>query len=261
MTIKIPPYPNYKISSSGISNIKSNSIKKEDSNGLSNQLICIGEFKDGEKKVFRSRPIRHLDKLYFSAFPNPVHLFLSSGIEHFNNSEEIKSTNFPKCGKQMGNDLFLLDIESNGTHKCHNNYIKDRCSSIVMLVSSLEAFMNHIIPNDFVYKTTRKNNPVEFDKIQIESPKVSFKEKLEEVIPQVTDSIVFWNGLSDELKDLSTLYNTRKKIIHLKTNAEDDFSAYFNEIDEMLELDLHSIIQSIIVFMNKVKVDFIEFEN
>lgn len=260
MTIKIPPYPNYKISLNALESVKSNSIQKNESSGLSSQLVFVAEFKDGEKKVFRSRPVKNNGRIYISSFPNPVHLFLSAGIEHFSRSEEIKNKNFPKCGKKMGEDIFLLDIESSGTHQCHNDYIKDRCSSIVMLVSSIEAFLNHIIPNDFVYHTIRKNKPVVFDKVGIESPKVSFNEKLENVIPQVLELTEFWETLSKELADLTKLYNTRKQIIHLKTNAEDDFNAYFNEMDEMLDLDIDSIIKSIVNFMNTARENFIEFK-
>lgn len=78
MTIKIPPYPNYKIAPRALQSVKSNSVKKHDSRGLSNQLIFTAEFKDGEKKVFRSRPIKHQNKVYVFLFPNPVHLFLSA---------------------------------------------------------------------------------------------------------------------------------------------------------------------------------------
>lgn len=260
MTIKIPPYPNFKIAPQALKSLKSNSVKKDDSTGLSNQLIFVAEFKDGEKKVFRSRPIKYENNIYISSFPNPVHLFLSAGIEHFKRSEEIKSINFPKCGKQMGDDVYLLDIESSGTHQCHNDYIKDRCGSIVMLVSSLEAFLNHAIPNDFVYETTRKNKTVKFDKQKIESASISFGEKLQKVLPLAIAKPSFWDELDQELNEITCLYDLRKKIIHLKTNAEDDFHAYFNEMDVMLDFDIDSVIGSITTFMNCAIENFIVFE-
>lgn len=260
MTIKIPPYPNYKIAPKALQSVKSNSIKKDNSKGLSNQLIFVAEFKDGEKKVFRARPIKYQNNIYISSFPNPVHLFLSAGIEHFKRAEEIKRINFPKCGKQMGDDIYLLDIESSGTHQCHNDYIKDRCSSIVMLVSSLEAFLNHAIPNNFVYETIRKKRSVKFDKQKIESASVPFAEKLQKVLPLAIEKPSFWDGLDQELNEINELYDLRKKIIHLKTNAEDDFHAYFNEMDVMLDFDIDSVIGAITTFMNHAIENFIEFE-
>lgn len=260
MTIKIPPYPNFKIAPQALKDVKSNSVKKNDSKGLSNQLIFVAEFKDGEKKVFRSRPIKHDNNIFISSFPNPVHLFFSAGIEHFKRSEEIKRINFPKCGKQMGDDIYLLDIESSGTHQCHNDYIKDRCSSIVMLVSSLEAFLNHAIPNDFTYETIRKKKTVKFNKQKIESASVPFTEKLQQVLPQAIEKPSLWDDLRQELVDIKELYDLRKKIIHLKTNAEDDFHAYFNEMDLMLDFDIDMVIGSITTFMNHTIENFIEFD-
>ncbi|MDF1674804.1 MAG: hypothetical protein P1U44_03725 [Vicingaceae bacterium] len=264
MKVKIPPYPNFKITEKAISDVENQSVKKTDSSGLSNQLVIVVKFKNGADRVIRSRPVRHLNNLYVSAFPNPIHLFLSVAIEHFNQSEEIKSKNFPKCGKKIGEDIYILDIEENGTHECYNHYIKYRSSSIVMLVASLEAFLNHIIPNDYKYTTQRTKNgtskEVVFPKKKIESGAVSFSEKLDTLIPKMLNNESFWVDLESEKNSIKELYRNRKNIIHLKTNAEDDLTAYFNVIDEMLDLDVFSCINATTKFMNSVKKDFIEFE-
>lgn len=261
MKIKIPPYPNFKITEQAFNrDVVSNSVKKSDAIGLSNQLIMITEFKTGERRVIKARPVKYQEKLFVTAFPNPVHLFLSVAIEHYNHSEKIKETNFFKCGKKYGDDIYLLDIEENGTHDCYNHYIKYRASSIIMLVSSLEAYLNHIIPNDFIYRTIRKEKPVEFNKEEIESAKISFKEKLTEVIPQWLGNNAFWTIHQPEKEIILELYENRKNIIHLKTNAQDDFERYFSVIDKMLDLDILASINSTIKFMNLTNVNFIEFD-
>lgn len=261
MKIKIPPYPNFKITEQAFNrDVVSNSVKKSDAIGLSNQLIMITEFKTGERRVIKARPVKYQEKLFVTAFPNPVHLFLSVAIEHYNHSEKIKETNFFKCGKKYGDDIYLLDIEENGTHDCYNHYIKYRASSIIMLVSSLEAYLNHIIPNDFIYRTIRKEKPVEFNKEEIESAKISFKEKLTEVIPQWLGNNAFWIIHQPEKEIILELYENRKNIIHLKTNAQDDFERYFSVIDKMLDLDIFASINSTIKFMNLTNVNFIEFD-
>jgi hypothetical protein len=261
MKIKIPPYPNYKISDEAYTrDVESNSVKKENSIGLSNQLLFVIEFKSGEKKIVKVRPVRHKGKFYITPFPNPVHLFLSLATEQFYFSEQIKEINFPKCGKKYGEDIYLLDIEVNSTHDCFNDYIKYRASSIIMLVSALEAYLNHIIPNDFVYKTKRKNREIEFKKTDIESPQVYFQEKLTETLPQCLKNDCFWDNFQEVKNKILDLYENRKNLIHLKTNAQDDFDIYFKTIDKMLDLDINSAIESTILFMNKVKPNFIEFE-
>lgn len=261
MKIKIPPYPNYKINDVAFDrDVVSNSVTKNDSQGLSNQLVMITEFETGEKRVIRARPVAYQNKLYVTAFPNPVHLFLSIAIEHYYHSEKIKETNFPKCGKAYGDDIFILDIEENGTHACYNDYIKYRASSIIMLVSSLEAFLNHIIPNEFTYKAIRKEKSIEFRKKDIESPKITFREKLTEVIPQWLKDPNFWINNSDVKDKILKLYENRKNIIHLKTNSEDDFRRYFSVIDKMLDLDIFASVNATIKFMNLVSKDFVEIK-
>ena len=227
---------------------------------MSNQLIIITEFETGEKRVIKARPVRYQNKLFVTAFPNPVHLFLSVAIEHYNHSEKIKEINFIKCGKQVGDDVFMLDIEENGTHDCYNHYVKYRASSIIMLVSSIEAYLNHIIPNDFVYKTVRKGKPVEFNKEGLESSKVSFREKLTDVIPQWLGDANFWTKNLNDKEKILELYDNRKNIIHLKTNLEDDFRRYFSVIDKMLDLDISNAIDSTIRFMNLASRNFVEIE-
>ncbi len=261
MKIKIPPYPNFKITEQAFNrDVISNSTNINDTLGFSNQLIMIPEFKNGERRVIKARPVKYQNKLFVTAFPNPVHLFLSVSIEHYNHSEKIKETNFLKCGKKIGEDIYLLDIEENGTHSCYNHYIKYRASSIIMLVSSLEAYLNHIIPNDFVYKTIRNGKPVELNKKKIESSAVTFKNKLTELIPQLLCKNDFWVKNSQEKESIIELYENRKNIIHLKTNSQEDFERYFSVIDKMLDLDISKSINATIKFMNLVTNNFVEFE-
>jgi hypothetical protein len=262
MKIKIPPYPNYGITDEAFNkDVIANSVVKNSASDLASlKLLVPVEFKSGQKKVIKARAVKHNENIYVTAFPNPVHLFLSMAIEHFNHSEEIKATNFPKCGKQCADDLYILDIEENGTHECYNHYVKYRAGSIIMLVSSLEAFLNHVIPNDFVYNVIRNGKSNQFDKSAIESPKVSFREKLIDVIPQWLNNSVFWDKLASEKDSILGLYENRKNIIHLKTNAEDDFERYFDAIDKMLDFDILTSTKSTITFMNSCSEKFIEFE-
>lgn len=256
MKVKIPPYPNFIITEETLNKSNVPIVRKNTAEGLSKQLIMIIPFNENEKRVVRTRAIKHNGNTFISALANPIHLFVTLGIEHFDLSEEIKFLKFPKCGKQLGDDIFLLPIEENGTHQCHNDYIKYRSSSIIMLVSSIEAFINHTLPNDFIYKTEKKN----YTKIEIEGPRIFFINKLEKVIPQYLNQEDFWDSHMEIKTEILKLYNIRKNLIHLKTNAEDDFNAYFNVIDEMLELNIGNCIDCVINFMNLVKPNFIEFE-
>ena len=79
MKIKIPPYPNFKITEQAFNrDVVSNSVAKSDLQGLSNQLVMITEFKTGERRVIKARPVKYLNQLFVTAFPNPIHLFFVS---------------------------------------------------------------------------------------------------------------------------------------------------------------------------------------
>lgn len=258
--IKIPPYPNLGITDESFNrDIIPNSEPRHNSETLSSQLVMIVKLKNGVNKVIRARPVKYQNKLFVTAFPNPVHLFLSVAVEHYNKSENVKERNFLKCGKKYSDDVYLLDFEENGTHDCYNHYLKYRMSSIIMLVSSLEAFLNQVIPNDFIYKTTRKEKDIEINKNNIESSKVSFSEKLLQVIPQYLKFNDFWETRLIDKERILELYKNRKNVIHLKTNAEDDFERYFLVIDQMLDFEISNSINSVINFMNSVSKNFVEY--
>jgi hypothetical protein len=260
MKIKIPPYPNLRIDETAYKNVTDKAVVANDSRPLSNKLLMLAEYKTGEKRLLHSHSVKHNQNTYFSVFPNPVHLFLSSAIENYEFSEQIKATNFPKCGKKAGENLYALDAEENDTHSCYNSFLRNRCSSIIMLVSSIEAFLNHIIPNDFVYQRITKKGTTNFDKIKIESSAINFKEKLDQVIKQYLESKKYNVNFNEEIKIISDLNRIRNSIIHLKTNAENDISVYFDDIDIMLSFDLENGIQTVINYMNKVKQGFVNTE-
>lgn len=262
MKIKIPPYPNFKISEDAyLSDVVSNSIQEDKNETLASKMLMVVEFKTGERKVIRSRTIQYLNNNFISAFPNPIHIFLSISIEQYNYSQSVKETGFLKYGKKVATNTYVLDFVENETNFCYNDYIKYRISSIILLVSSLEAFLNHIIPNDFVYNTVRKDKELKFNKEAIESTKVSFSEKLTNVIPQSLNKANFWDEKSDIQEILLLLYKNRKNIIHLKTNTQNDFERYFDSIDEMLEFDIYSAINASIKFMNLVSENFVEVDD
>lgn len=226
---------------------------------ISNNLILIAEHKTGEKKVYQSLAVNVDDKKYFSALANPIHLFLSTAIEMYELSEIRKSINFPKCGKKdINSDLFLLDFDAGFTHECYNDFIKARITSIIMLVSSIESFINQQLTPDFKYHTNGKKSK-EYDVEAIEK-KIFFKEKIEDVLPKAIKREDFWEKEKVTLKVLHNLYEQRKTFIHLKTHSEDELLRYSIAFEKMIEFDLLEAINSTINFMNLVEENFIEIE-
>ena len=118
--------------------------------------------------------------------------------------------------------------------------------------------------NDFIYKTIRNTKDKEFNKKDLEGVNVSFREKLIEVVPKLPQSIINgfdWENLQTEKSIILDLYKNRKNLIHLKTEAKNDFDMYILTIDKMLDFDIHLAINSIVKFMNTATPNFINFES
>jgi hypothetical protein len=139
--------------------------------------------------------------------------------------------------------------------------LKYRASSIIMLVSALEAFMNHIIDNSFIYeRLNRKGTGMELlDKVSIEGTAVSFREKLTKVIPQFLQEPAFWDNKLKDLNIILDLYGHRRSLIHLKTNKEADLDRYSEAMDNMLEFDIMAAINTSIKMVNDCSPEFITY--
>ncbi len=255
-TIKIKPYPNFQITEECIQrdivpNTKPHSEANEREFDLSRPMVMITEFESGDTRVVRpGPPVTADDEKYFSVFPNPVHLFYDSAIEFFNNSEETKKRNFPSCAekkkKKIG-DIHFLDIDADQTHQCYDRFFKLRINSIIMLSTSVEAFINHSIPNDYPNR----------DNVERRG---KFKDKLKTDLPNSLGLVEFWEGKDDMWNEIVNLYYMRNDLIHLKTNSQDGFEAYFEVISKMLEFDIAKSIKVVGEFMNEIQVEFIVFD-
>jgi hypothetical protein len=264
MRIKIPAQTKRSITKKAVErDINPNSqIISDLHKDISNNLILIAEDKTGKKKVYQALAVNVDDKKYFSPLANPIHLFLSTAIEMYELSETRKLKNFPKCGeKDKNSNLFLLKFDPGYTHECYNDFIKARITSIIMLVSALESFMNQIIPNDFECTVISNGKERSFkSKEEIESPKAYFKLKIEQIIPKAINQESFWKSKEDDLVIIHSLYEQRKTFIHLKTQSEDESLRYSIAFEKMIEFNLLKAINATINFMNLVEENFIEIE-
>ena len=261
MKIKIPAQTHRNITNEAFErDVKTNSqVGNIKTFPKSDNLIGIAEYKDGTKKVYQMLSIKVGDKKYISALASPTHLFLSAAIELYQLSEIRKFENFPKCGKKLkDSDLHCLDFEPGYTHECYNDFLKARITSIIMLVSALENFMNQQIPVDFKYHTKGKK-PKEYDVYAIEK-KVFFKEKMEDVLPKALKQEDLWETRTEDLKVLLELYEQRKAFIHLKTKSEEEWNRYSDVFSSMLEFNILEAINTTISFMNSVNENFVEVE-
>lgn len=262
MKIKIPPHACPMIAEESLNKISS--AESANNNNFnrnnSNNYIVIAKHEGEKERVYQMLGIKHDEKQYISVLPNPTHLFLTSSLEFFEFSEKIKSDDFIRFSKQ-GNDtnLYLLDFSYGCTNLSYTSYIKAVTSSIIMLVSALESFMNQIIPNNFAYAKKDKNGQKNYNHTKIEN-RISFKEKLEFVVPLAINQEDFWKTRRKDLDIINELYDHRKNMIHLKTKSKNELERYSEVFSEMLGFDLLKAINATINIFNSIEDNFVEIE-
>ena len=226
---------------------------------LSNELVVMVQKESGEKITFTSRSISYQDKIFIAPLPNPVHILLNSGIENYNHS--VSKLNLLKNDCQLDNNadgIHILNIGIDNTNDTFNDLVKFKMMATISLVTSLEAFLNQMIPNDFQYEQTKNGSTKKLNKQKIESSLVTFKEKLTTVIDQLLKEPDFSNKNSKIITPIVELYNLRREIIHLKTNGQNEMGLYFKSIGRLLDIELGHVISTIKTYMNLVQPNFIE---
>lgn len=251
--IKIIPYPNYRITDACFErDIKANSeiaqVKPNSGLNFNAPNTTILEFDNGDRRVARLGPsVLVGNEKYCSIFPNPVHLFFDSAITYFRESEKVKATSFPQCANKKNKrieNVRFLDADVDETHQCYNEFFKLRINSIIMLSTSVEAFINHSIPNSY----PNREDIERYGK---------FKEKLTTHLPASLNLTGFWDNKQSLHTAIINLYHLRNDLIHLKTNSEADFVAYFEVINKMLAYDISTDIYNVSCFMNSINPNFI----
>lgn len=262
MKIKIPPHADPIITEESLAKISPSELANNDNSNhnKSNNFIVIAKHEGEKERVYQMLGIKHDEKLFISVLPSPTHLFLTSSLEFFEVSQKIKSDEFIRFGKR-GNDtnLFILDFSCGCTNQSYTSYIKAVTSSVIMLVSALESFMNQIIPTNFSYTKENKHGKTNYNQKKIENG-ISFKEKLESVVPLAIKQNDFWETRRENLEVINELYNHRKNMIHLKTKSKDELNRYSEVFSEMLSFDLFKAISATINVFNSIEKDFVEIE-
>lgn len=231
----------------------------ENRSGLKEELVVILPKGNGKKITFTSRTVTYLDKIFIAPLPNPVHILLNSGIENYNYSIETLELLKRDCQfDNEANGIHVLNIGIDNTNKNFNALVKHKMMSVISLVASLEAFLNQVIPNDFIYEQTKNGKTKELNKKRIESSQVNFKEKLTDLINQLLKQPDFSNSNPKIIGLITELYDLRREVIHLKTNSENEMGTYFKSIGKLLDIELEKVIKVTIEYMNLVKPKFIE---
>ena len=131
------------------------------------QEIIVGQSFDGKVAVSTQVGLKG-KKSYLFPEPNPVHLFFSNAVEHFENAK-ILCQDFNKIDDTNHQQLFIS----------FSKFFNEITSGIIMLYTSIEAFINQHIPEKLTFQIDGKVNT----KSNIEL--MDIKQKIKDYLPIV----------------------------------------------------------------------------
>lgn len=210
------------------------------------------------KQLFSFIPIIEKEQFFTAQFPDPIQLYYASAFANYQFAKKTRhNITFQKRQPQP------LNFVSSYLYNWHLQY---KISTIIFLHSTIEAFINYLMPDDFIYKQEyigEKSDKFvkqtkEFSKEQTERY-ILFKEKLNKVIPQLT-GIDFQRSYQSVYDKLLNLNRLRNDIIHLRSSKEKNQQYFHKVFDEVVNINLTPFVNAVRDFVNTIKPGFIEFE-
>ena len=194
---------------------------------------CFMYKKSSDKLII---PIPELPLIYFDS---AYRLNKSRIQDYINFKKQYQVSNLPKQEAAI-NQLY--------------NYYGLAASTIISLFTSIESFINESIPKDgkFINEASNKTEIYNRDQIQRH---LSFKTKIDEVIPSFFEGRNFYKNKTVHTQHLDNLKNLRDDIIHPK--SESDFKHHENLIKRLLSFNYEDTLKAVATYMNFYRPDYI----
>lgn len=268
-TAKVKPFGMLKVTDEVLKSIEDNSSSTEESKASFKDVIkqaqqdkFSGQFyglDPDSKNLFTFIPIIEDERFFISAFPDPIQLYFSQAYSNYQSSLQVRRNIVFK--KTEGNPMNMV----NGY--LYNWYIKSKISAIIFLHSTCEAFINNIMPDDFIYKQEINGEKgdkflkqtKEFNKEQTERT-IGFKEKMKFVVPQIS-GINFQKDFQKIYDNIINLNSLRNDLIHLRSSKEKNMEYFQKIFSELVNVNLEPYVKSVEEFINTIKPNFIEYSD
>ncbi|MDM1550521.1 MULTISPECIES: hypothetical protein [Empedobacter] len=125
-------------------------------------------------------------------------------------------------------------------------YIGIATSAIIQMFTSLESFINYLIPDEGVYIKIRPEKTESYNKEQIQK-NIRFMEKVKEVLPFFTSKNFFINQTLTN-NHIVNLKNIRDEIVHTKSNFL--YQSQTELLEKLLKFKYDDTLSAIRKFMN-----------
>ncbi len=265
-TVKIKPFGVFKMTQEAVESVKKQTFPESESKGALKNLIkkrksdndmILGFVYPKTNELFTMIPVIKGDRMYGAKFPDPIQLYFSLAHANF----EFSRQTYYNITLQNRPNTYLSFVNQD----LYNSHLQYKINSIIFLHSTVEAFINYITPDNYIYKRTVKvkgeagyvKKIIDYTKKQTER-EVPFIEKVSILVPQIT-KIEFKKTSKNIYDKLRELNNIRNDIIHLKSSVDGN-SRYFERVfSKVIHVDLDKLVQAVQQFVNTIKPDFLEY--
>lgn len=186
-----------------------------------------------------------MGKRYIFPVPDPT-------LIYFNNAQ----LNIAAITKHKEELIKKVDIEDALSEPALNeiyNFYGVTSGFVIFLFTSIESFVNQLIPNDFEYRNKQKRKTEIFNKEQIQE-NIDFRTKLKSVLPQATNKDFFKHQTPTNDR-IWKLKEFRDDIVH--TKPDENPLKYDHLIKTSLNFKYEETLEAVAKFMNHYKPDYI----
>ncbi len=191
----------------------------------------------GKKDIYAVNKLKYKNNIFLLPEGNPVTYYYSLAYDILPQMEEARLLLIDSLQGQKSRYKWNTSVAFSYIFKVGAN-------GVIFSFLALEAFINQCLP-DYA-KIEFEGKPVDKNIIQ---RYLSFDDKIKTIIPAVTEKD-FINEHPRKVKILINLKKIRDELTHLKENRKDGFTAYENIYNDILNIDLKKIVNTVKFYIN-----------
>lgn len=206
-----------------------------ESNKSSIHLVLI------ENKIFIMIPISNEGSLFFGKFPDPISMFYNHAITLYNKSVKHKSI----IVKEDSDNSIIL-----ANDRDYHSYIQYLTSSVFMLHSAIELFLNY----SFKEGVSFKSDDEMIDKSEFQN-NLTLSEKLN-LLPQYIDNFPFRKN-EHSINIILELSDLNEELQNLQTSGTSIGQPFLYTFDRLLKFDMEKCLNSVKALFKEINPNYL----
>ena len=179
--------------------------------------------------------------------PDPTLMYFNNAQNSYRHIKELRTELKEKLGfKNIQDEPYINEIY---------NYFGQTSQFVIFLFTSIESFINQMIPVNYTYQIESSRRTEVYNSEQIQRF-ISFNDKMKKVLPKCTDKN-FFSKQTKNTQHIDNLKNFRDEIIHTKKDTKHSTLFYDSLVSKSLSFKYEETIRAVQMFMNFYKPDYV----